>query len=158
MIRHTLRQLPQGIAATSVSRNGTTRFINLGNNLAQTDPELEEIFTNFAFGETQQYGDLDTRMRILVTMASTIAMSTAGEYQNTPGRFVNGVTPLEIKEVLYHAVPYVGMAKVAELISIANGFLSSKGVKLPLEPQAVITSENRMEKGLALQKSILANE
>lgn len=156
MIRHTLRQLPpQGIAATSVSRNGTTRFINLGNNLAQTDPELEEIFTNFAFGETQQYGDLDTRMRILVTMASTIAMSTAGEYQKTlQAAFVNGVTPLEIKEVLYHAVPYVGMAKVAELISIANGFLSSKGVKLPLEPQAVITSENRMEKGLALQKSI----
>ena len=146
---------PQGIAATSVSRNGTTRFINLGNNLAQTDPELEEIFTNFAFGETQQYGDLDTRMRILVTMASTIAMSTAGEYQKTlQAAFVNGVTPLEIKEVLYHAVPYVGMAKVAELISIANGFLSSKGVKLPLEPQAVITSENRMEKGLALQKSI----
>lgn len=150
---------PQGIAATSVSRNGTTRFINLGNNLAQTDPELEEIFTNFAFGKTQQYGDLDTRMRILVTMASTIAMSTAGEYQKTlQAAFVNGVTPLEIKEVLYHAVPYVGMAKVAELISIANGFLSSKGVKLPLEPQAVITSENRMEKGLALQKSILANE
>ena len=56
--------------------------------------------------------------------------------------------------MLYHAVPYVGMAKVVELISIANGFLSSKGVKLPLEPQAVITSENRMEKGLALQKSI----
>lgn len=92
-------------------------------------------------------------------MASTIAMSTAGEYQKTlQAAFVNGVTPLEIKEVLYHAVPYVGMAKVAELISIANGFLSSKGVKLPLEPQAVITSENRMEKGLALQKSILANE
>lgn len=146
---------PQGIAATSVSRNGTTRFINLGNNLAQTDPELEEIFTNFAFGETQQYGDLDTRMRILVTMASTIAMSTAGEYQKTlQAAFVNGVTPLEIKEVLYHAVPYVGMAKVVELISIANGFLSSKGVKLPLEPQTVITFENRMEKGLALQKSI----
>ena len=123
-----------------------------------TDPELSSIFKNFAFGETQQYGNLDIKTRIIVTMASIIAQHTPGEYRKTlHAAFANGISSLEIKEVLYHAVPYMGMPKVAELIEVANDFLKEKGVKLPLEPQGVVNENTRLEKGLAFQKNIFGS-
>ncbi|KLT66743.1 carboxymuconolactone decarboxylase family protein [Pedobacter sp. BMA] len=127
--------------------------------LDTTDPELSSIFKNFAFGETQQYGNLNVKTRIIVTMASTIAQHTPGEYRKTLyAAFANGITPVEIKEVLYHAVPYVGMPKVAELIEVANDFLKENGVKLPLETQAVVNENTRLEKGLSFQKSIFGSQ
>jgi len=123
--------------------------------LATTDPELYRIMSNFAFVETQQYINLDLKTRIMVTMISTIALNSHAEYRQTVYTALsNGITPIEIKEVLYHAVPYAGMGKVADLIVIANEVLIEKGFSLPLEPQAVVTQETRQEKGLAFQKSI----
>lgn len=140
-------------------RNARTERFEYIPTFGQTDPELARIFTNFAFGDTQQQGNLDTRTRFLVTMASTIAQHTAGEYRKLlAAAWENGMTPVEIKEILYHAVPYAGIAKVAELLDTANTFLTERGVKLPLEPRSVVTSETRMEKGLALQKSIFGNQ
>jgi len=123
--------------------------------LADTDPELYGIMSNFAFVETQQYINLDMKTRIMVTMASAIALNAQAEYRQTVyTALANGITPVEIKEVLYHAVPYAGMGKVADLINVANEVLTKSGVSLPLEPQAVVTPETRQEKGLAFQKSI----
>lgn len=135
----------------AVSQTGQPSF-------AATDPELAEIFGNFV-DETQQYGNLDLRTGILVTMASAVAMNTEKEYRRTvETAFANGITPIEIKEVLYHAVPYVGMAKVEELLNTANGILNAKGIGLPLEPQSATTPATRMEKGLTLQKSIFGEQ
>ena len=39
----------------------------------KTDPELAEVFGNFAFDEVQRYGKLDVKTRVLVTMASSLA-------------------------------------------------------------------------------------
>jgi len=67
------------------------------------------------------------------------------------------LTPVEIKEILYQAVPYVGIAKVFDFIHATNEVLESRGVKLPLEGQASTSPETRYEKGLALQKSIFGD-
>ncbi len=123
------------------------------------DPELAEFFDNFAFDEVQQYGDLDRKTRILVTMASTIAQHTVQSYERLLHvAWANGVTPVEIKEVLYQAVPYVGIAKVSDLIAVANDFLIANGVSLPLDGQSTASPETRYEKGLALQKSIFGEQ
>ncbi|EKC57893.1 4-carboxymuconolactone decarboxylase, partial [human gut metagenome] len=34
----------------------------------------------------------------------------------------NGVAPVAVREVLYQAVPYVGMAKVVDYIALTNDF------------------------------------
>jgi 4-carboxymuconolactone decarboxylase len=65
-----------------------------------------------------------------------------------------GVTPIEIKEILYQSVPYVGIAKVLDFIHATNELFQSKGIQLPLEGQSTTTPETRYEKGLALQKVI----
>lgn len=143
----------------TAEENYTNWYPGYSSTMEATDPELSSIFKNFAFGETQEYGNLDIKKRIILTMASTIAQHTPSEYRKILyAAFSNGISPLQIKEVLYHAVPYIGMPKVAELIEVANVFLKEKGVKLPLEPQAVVNSQTRLEKGLEIQKSIFGNQ
>src|SRR5271157_1925897 len=85
--------------------------------LAVTDPELIEIFDNFAFDEVLRHGNLDTRTRLMVQLASIIACQALREYRVMLGAALTvGVTPVEVKEVVYQAVPYVGMAKVFDFI------------------------------------------
>lgn len=136
-------------------RNHDEWFPGYVSTAKQTDPELIEVFDNFVFDEVMQYGNLDRKTRIMVTMASSIAQHTVHEYKMMlRAALANGVTPVEIKEILYHAVPYVGIAKVIDLIGVANDFLAANGISLPVEPQSTTSPETRYEKGLALQKDI----
>lgn len=123
--------------------------------ICSTDPELAEVFYNFALDEVLQYGRMDMKTRMMITLASHIATQAQAEYRMIlEGALRTGVTPVEIKEILYHAVPYAGMAKVADFIGITNEMLQQRGLSRPLEKQSVTTPETRFEKGLALQKSI----
>ncbi len=95
-------------------RNRAELFSGDASGLGATDPELIEIFDNFAFGEVAGYGDLDTPTRMMCILASCIAAQGQSEFRTMLAGALNaGVTPVEAKEVLYQAVPYVGMAKVA---------------------------------------------
>lgn len=137
------------------SKNHEELFPNYKSTLKVTDPELIEIFDNFAFDEVLQYGNLDTRIRLMVILASMIASQALGEYRVMLGGALNvGVTPVEVKEIVYQAVPYVGIAKVFDFIHATNEILESRGVKLPLEGQSTTSPETRFEKGLDLQKEI----
>ncbi|MCX6628117.1 MAG: carboxymuconolactone decarboxylase family protein [Candidatus Solibacter sp.] len=127
--------------------------------LAVTDPELIEIFDNFAFDEVLRPGSLDSRTRLTVQLASMIASQAVREYRVMLGAAITvGVTPVEIKEIVYQAVPYVGMAKVFDFSHTTNDVLKERGVELPLPLQSTTTPENRAEKGLAVQKEIIGNE
>jgi len=136
-------------------RNHETLFPNHTSTLRATDPELIEIFDNFAFDEVLKNSALDTRMRLMVQLASLIACQSVNEYRVLLGGALNiGVTPVEAKEILYQAVPYAGMAKVFDFLRVTNEVFESRGIALPLPPQSTTTRENRLEKGLAVQKSI----
>jgi 4-carboxymuconolactone decarboxylase len=126
--------------------------------LAVTDPELIEIFDNFAFDEVLSHGSLDARTRLMVQLASMIASQALREYRVMirPALTV-GVTPVEIKEIVYQAVPYVGMAKVFDFLLATNEILKENGVELPLPGQSTTSPEDRAEKGLAIQKQIIGD-
>lgn len=122
----------------------------------ETDPELIEVFDNFAFDEVMMYGNLDTKTRLMVILASMIACQAVAEYKVMLSGALNvGVTPVEVKEIVYQAVPYVGMAKAYDFIHANNEILEGRGIKLPLEGQATTSSETRFEKGLVVQKAIV---
>jgi 4-carboxymuconolactone decarboxylase len=136
-------------------RNHEELFPKHESTLQTTDPELIEVFDNFAFDEVIGYGDLDTRTRVMMILASTIASQALSEYKVMLGAALNvGVTPIEIKEVLYQSVPYVGIAKVLDFIHATNEILQSRGIQLPLEGQSTTSPETRDEKGLEVQKRI----
>ena len=124
--------------------------------LKVTDPELIEYFDNFAFDEVLRYGSLDTRTRLMVQLASLIACQAVSEYRVMLGAALAvGVTPVEVKEIVYQAVPYVGMAKTFDFIHATNDALAERGVNLPLEGQSTTTPATREEKGLAVQREIV---
>jgi 4-carboxymuconolactone decarboxylase len=127
--------------------------------LAVTDPELIETFDNFAFDEVLSHGNLNARTRLMVQLASMIASQALREYRVMVGAALTvGVTPVEVKEIVYQAVPYVGMAKVFDFIHATNEVLTERGVALPLPGQSTTTPETRAEQGLAVQKQIVGSE
>jgi len=127
--------------------------------LAVTDPELIETFDNFAFDEVLCHSNLDARTRLMVQLASMIASQALREYRVMLGAALTvGVTPVEIKEIVYQAVPYVGMAKVFDFFHATNEVLTERGVALPLPGQSTTTPETRAEKGLAVQKQIVGSD
>jgi 4-carboxymuconolactone decarboxylase len=139
----------------TANKNHEELFPNHKSTLKVTDPELVEIFDNFAFDEVLSYGILDTRTRLMVILGSMIASQALAEYKVMLDGALNvGVTPIEVKEIVYQAVPYVGIAKVFDFIHATNEILESRGIKLPLEGQSTTSSETRFEKGFELQKSI----
>ena len=124
--------------------------------LAVTDPELIETFDNFAFDEVLRQSSLDTRTRLMVQLASMIASQALREYRVMAGAALTvGVTPVEIREIVYQAVPYVGMAKVFDFIHATNEVLMERGIALPLPGQSTTTPKARAEKGLAVQRQII---
>ena len=126
--------------------------------LAATDPELIETFDNFAFDEALRDIKLDVKTRLMVQLASMIACQALREYRVMVGAALTvGVTPVEIKEIVYQAVPYVGMAKVFDFIHATNEVLTERGVALPLPGQSTTAPETRAEKGLAIQKRIVGD-
>jgi 4-carboxymuconolactone decarboxylase len=127
--------------------------------LATTDPELIEIFDNFAFDEVLASGELDTRTRLMIQLAALIASQALGEYRVMVGAALTvGVTPVEIKEIVYQAVPYVGMAKVFDFLHVTNVVLAERSISLPLPGQSTTTPETREAKGLEVQKQIVGDE
>lgn len=136
-------------------KNHEELFPNHRSTLAATDPEFVELFDNFAFDEVPAQVNLDVRTRLMVILASLIAQQAVNEYRVMLGGALNvGVTPVEVKEIVYQAVAYAGMAKVFDFLQATNEVLESRGVKLPLEGQSTTTPETRFDKGLALSKSV----
>lgn len=124
--------------------------------LAVTDPELVEIFDNFAFDEVLRHGDLDPRVRLMTQLAALIAVGAVGEFRVVLGAALTiGVPPVEAKEVVYQAVPYVGMGRVYDVLHATNEVLTERGVPLPLPGQSRTTPETRAETGLAVQQQII---
>ena len=142
----------------TAQKNHEELFPNHKSTLKVTDPEFIEVFDNFAFDEVLAYGNLDKKTRLMVILASLIAQHTLSEYKvMLIGALNVGVTPVEVKEIVYQSVPYVGIAKAFDFIHATNEILESRGIKLPLEGQSTTSPETRLEKGLALQKEIFGD-
>jgi 4-carboxymuconolactone decarboxylase len=140
-------------------RNHDALFPNHQSTLRQTDPELIEVFDNWAFGEVLEDTTLDVRTRLMVQLAGIIACQAVSEYRAMLGAALSvGVTPIEVKEIVYQAVPYVGMARVFDFLHATNEVLSQRGIELPLAGQSTTMPETRMDKGLAVQQRILGEK
>jgi len=136
-------------------KNHDELFPNYKSVLKCTDPEFIELFDNFAFDEVIRQGPMDVKTRMRVILASLIACQAVNEFKAMMGAALNvGVTPVEVKEIVYQAVPYVGLAKVFGFLHATNEVLKSRGLALPLEGQSTTTPETRFDKGLAVQKSV----
>jgi len=142
----------------TANRNHEELFPDHKSTLKISDPEFIELFDNFAFDEVLAYGNLDTRTRLMMVLGSTVGSQALTEYKVMVGAALNvGITPVEVKEILYQAVPYVGIAKAYDFLHSTNEIFQSRGISLPLEGQSTTTPETRYEKGLEVQKTIFGD-
>jgi Uncharacterized homolog of gamma-carboxymuconolactone decarboxylase subunit len=126
---------------------------------SMTDPEFIEILNRFLFGEVWQHGNLDAKTRELITIVVLTTNQTPDQLRaHIDGALNVAVTPVEVKEALYQCAPYIGFAKTLVGIAQANKVFEERGIKLPVEGQSSVTEETRLEKGLAVQKSIFGAE
>jgi 4-carboxymuconolactone decarboxylase len=139
----------------TATRNHEKWFPGHASTLKVSDPEFIELFDNFAFDEVIAHADLDDRTRMMTILAALIAAQALSEFKVLIGAALNlGVTPVEVKEIVYQAVPYCGIGKVFDFLHGTNEVLANRGVPLPLAGQSTTTPESRFEKGLALSKSV----
>jgi 4-carboxymuconolactone decarboxylase len=124
----------------------------------ETDPEFIERFDNFAFDEVVNQDDLDDKTRFMAILATLLGCQGMDEFRAMlPAAMNFGVTPVEIKEIVYQAVDYLGIGRVFPFLKITNEVLAEQGVELPLSGQATTTMENRLEAGEKAQMDIMGD-
>jgi 4-carboxymuconolactone decarboxylase len=140
-------------------RNRAELFPDHVPTLADTDPELIELFDNWAFDDVLAENGPDAKTRLMLQLAAIIACQSVNAYRVMLGAALEvGVTPVEIKEVVYQAVPYLGMARVFDFLGVTNEVLQERGIPLPLEGQSTTTRDTRFDRGVAVQKRIFGGE
>lgn len=120
----------------------------------RTDPEFIERFDTFAFDEVvnEDAAKLPDRERFLVILAALLGCQGVDEFRAMiPAALNFGVTPVEIKEVVYQAVAYLGIGRVFPCLKATNEVFEARGIELPLPGQATNTAETRLETGNAVQ-------
>ena len=126
---------------------------------SKTDPEFVERFNNFAFDEVIKQNDLDDKTRFMAILATLIGCQGVDEFEvMVPAALDVGVTPVEIKEIVYQAVAYLGIGRVYPFLKCVNEIFVEKGIKLPLESQATTTMETRLEAGIQTQVDIFGEQ
>ena len=125
-----------------------------------TDGEFMQILQGYIFGDICYTGSLDNRMRELVTVTVLTMLSALPQIKAHVGASLNaGCTPVEIREAVYQCAPFIGFPKTLNAISAMNEVFTQNGIELPLLKQKTLaSSEERYEKGLAIQAPIYGDE
>ena len=77
--------------------------------LLRTDPEFVERFGSFAFDEAAHQGSLDEHTRFHVILAALLGCQGVEAFtEMLPVALRVGVTPAEIREIVYQATAYLG--------------------------------------------------
>lgn len=122
--------------------------------LSVTDAEYIERFDAFAYGEVvdQVKAQLDDRTRYICYIATLLGCQGIDEYRELlPEALNKGVTPVEVKEIVYQATAYLGMGRVRPFLTATNEILTARGIALPLASQQTTTMETRREAGTQAQ-------
>lgn len=121
----------------------------------QTDPEFIERFDNFTFDEVVNHSQLDEKTWWLAILSTLIGCQGIDEYKALlPTSFHFGLTPVEVKEMVYQATAYLGIGRVFPFLKATNEIFTELGIALPVQGQATTTTENRLEKGIEAQVAI----
>jgi 4-carboxymuconolactone decarboxylase len=117
-----------------------------------TDPELMTILQRFIFGEIFYTGNLNDRTRELITITVLTTNQTLPQLKvHTHAALNIGVSPLEIREVVYQCAPVIGYPKTLNALDTINSVFKNRGIKLPLADQGTVKEEERFAKGKQMQ-------
>jgi 4-carboxymuconolactone decarboxylase len=120
--------------------------------VASSDPELLNILQRLIFGEIFFIGNIDDKTRELITITALTTSQTLPQLMAHTQVALNiGVSPVEIREVIYQTAPFIGYPKVLNALETINTVFAGRGIQLPLENQGTVQESQRFEKGKAFQ-------
>lgn len=67
---------------------------------------------------------------------------------------IAGVSPVEIKEIAYQAVDYLGISRIYPFLTVINRVLEDQKIPLPLPGQETTHGKNRREAGANILKEV----
>lgn len=124
----------------------------------KTDPEFAEFFGNFAGVEVPSQSKLDARTRYMAVIATLMGCQGVDEFRAVlPEALDAGLTPSEVKEIIYQGTAYLGIGRTRPFLTSANEIFKQKGITLPLPPASTTTPDNRIEKGNGTQVEIFGD-
>lgn len=92
---------------------------------------MQAVVSRYCFGETWSRDGLTLRERSMITVAALCAMGRSHELRtHVKGALANGVTPLEIRELLLHTMVYAGVPLGVDGFLNAAQSLAEEGVDL----------------------------
>lgn len=120
--------------------------------IKDTDPDLAIILDNFISKQVLENSILSDRERIIVTLACLIANQSVNLYEKLLNVALDiGVTPVEIKEIIYQSLAYIGLSKTYDFINKSNEIFVANSITLPLESQTTVDHDKRLQVGYDLQ-------
>ena len=127
--------------------------------LAERDPEFSAMFMNFAFDEVVGESKLNDKTRFLAILAALMGCQGTEAFRSfVPGALACGVTPVELKELVYQGAAYLGFGRILPFLHEMNRVLEAQGVALPLPEQGRTTPDMRIEAGNQAQVEIFGDQ
>lgn len=125
---------------------------NLDSVLVETDPDLTGILDNFVSKQVLNESVLSDRERLIVVIACLVSNQSYNLYEKMIIKALDiGVTPIEIKEILYQSLAYIGLSKTYDFFELTNRIFNEKNIKLPLPSQSTVKYEDRLQEGYEIQ-------
>ncbi len=118
--------------------------------LQESDPEFSQFFSRFAEEEVvnEPGKGLDDSTRYMAILSALLGCQGRELFQKIlPNAMKAGVTPVQVKEIVYQGAAYLGIGRTYPFLNAANEVLKEQGVVLPLPAQATTTVEDRVQKG-----------
>ena len=122
------------------------------------DPELMEILQKYIFGDIFSTGDLTIKEREMITVVCLASIQCLPQLKAHLNAALNaGNTPLELREALYTCFSFLGFPRTLNALDVLNTVLKDRKISLPLESGKTIKDEERLNKGLEIQKPLFGD-
>ena len=133
------------------------------NKMAQTSKlnqtDIVQVWQDFVKNEVLAQNKLSNEERYLVLIVANVAAQGQESFRQVFEEALDAqISPIKLHEAVVQTIPYVGMAKTADFLMLANQIMTQKGINLPLASQATVTPETRFDKGLKAQCQIFGEQ
>lgn len=127
--------------------------------LKNTDPGFTEFFDKFSNEQVAMAGDLSLRIKSIAILASLLGCQGVEAYKMIlPVALEEGVSAIEVKEIVYQSTAYLGIGRVYPFLNMTNEILVREGSKLPLPEQGTVKGNERTLRGEEIQIQIFGSE
>ncbi|GGA61981.1 4-carboxymuconolactone decarboxylase [Pseudoclavibacter endophyticus] len=99
--------------------------------------KVQDFVTRVCFGDIWQRDGLSVADRSKITIAMLIAQGKSHEIRvHMRGALANGISPLELREIVVHSILYIGIPGAVEGLRALDEVLAENGISQDLDGES----------------------